>query len=231
MWYKVKRIMVWDKQVRPSGWKPWANTIAYYPLTSTTTINDESWNNKNLTNYWATFWIYQWVNCVNIDKRTKYVKWSISTSPTWANPRTYNFWCYNNNSSAQSYEESYFFNWQEWENYMVLFWIWTDNKEFVSQFWQWWIFWTPIRQQWFNACLVYTWTKFIYYRNWAYVWEWTYTINTKWTELRLWWPRTSWDGWRDKFVWYMSNFIFENKAWSEKEAVNYYNQTKSKYWL
>lgn len=233
MWYKVNKIRVGTQQVRPSWWKPWANTVAYYPLTSTTTVNDMSGNGKNLTNYGATFWTYQWVDCANIYLNSKYIKGNVDTFPTWANPRTWNFWCYNSNASAQQYEEAYFFNWTEkTANYMVLFWIWTDNKEFVSQRWTWssWNL-TPLRQQWFNACLVYTWTKFVYYRNWAYVWEWTYTINTQWTEFRIGWPRTSGDAWWDRFSGYMSWFILENKWWTEQEAVDYYNTTKSTYWL
>jgi hypothetical protein len=56
MWYKLKRIMMRpngvEKQVRPtSGWKPWANTIAYYPLEINT--NDYSWNSRNATQVWS----------------------------------------------------------------------------------------------------------------------------------------------------------------------------------
>ena len=211
-------------------WQPWANTVAYYPLTSD--ANDYSGNWKNLTNYWATFGEYQWVICAFINKRSGYIKWNIDTLPVWASPRTWNFWCYNNNETTQQYEECYFFNGVEYvANQMVLFWIATDNKEFVSQWWSspnWNI--TALRKQWFNACIVYNWTKFIYYRNWVNVWEWTYTINTQWTEFRIWGPRTR-DAWWDQFVGYMSNFILENKGWTADEVSDYYNQTKANYWL
>lgn len=45
MWYKVNKRYVGTQQVRPSGWKPWSNTIAYYPLE--TDANDASWNWHN----------------------------------------------------------------------------------------------------------------------------------------------------------------------------------------
>lgn len=62
MWYKLKRILIYpdgvtEKQVYPAWWKPWANTLAYYPLATDT--NDYSGNNRNWTNSNVTFsnWI------------------------------------------------------------------------------------------------------------------------------------------------------------------------------
>ena len=46
------------------SYNPWSNTLAYYPLTSTTTVNDMSWNNHHLTNAWkVNFWGYWGVDC------------------------------------------------------------------------------------------------------------------------------------------------------------------------
>ena len=42
---------------------PWSSTIAYYPLNSSTTVNDMSGNGYTLTNDWASFWTYGWVDC------------------------------------------------------------------------------------------------------------------------------------------------------------------------
>jgi hypothetical protein len=50
---EVSAVYVWDTQIYPAGWKPWANTLAYYPLETDT--KDYSWNNRNLTNSWITF--------------------------------------------------------------------------------------------------------------------------------------------------------------------------------
>jgi hypothetical protein len=38
----VKEIYVWTTKVRPSGWKPWANTIWYWKLNWD--LTDEMWN-------------------------------------------------------------------------------------------------------------------------------------------------------------------------------------------
>ena len=72
MWYKVNKIYVGTQQVRPV-WKPWSNTIAYYPLTSTTTVNDMSGNNRNLTNHSVSFNTYDWVNCAYFNGSSQYL--------------------------------------------------------------------------------------------------------------------------------------------------------------
>jgi len=237
MWYKVNKRLIGTQQVRPSWWKPNANTVAYYPLNSNTTVNDMSGNNMNLTNYSATFWIYQWVNSVNIVWDSKCILWYISSIPQWANARTFNFWTYNSNGSAtsSSWVEAYFFTGTENTNQMILFMCSEDwaNYNRVSQYWAWsWTnFWTPKRQQWVNMCLVYDWTKFICYENWIKKGKWTYTINTSWTKFSLWVKRNGSVSWWNKFSWYFSNFIIENKTWTDEEILSYYNQTKSNYWL
>ena len=53
MGYKLQKIYVWSQQVRPSGWQPWANTLAWYPLETDT--KDYSWNNRDWTNSNVTF--------------------------------------------------------------------------------------------------------------------------------------------------------------------------------
>ena len=56
----------------PERWQPWANTVAYYPLTSTTTVNDLSGNGYTLSTHdtLPTFWIYQWVDCASFNSNS-----------------------------------------------------------------------------------------------------------------------------------------------------------------
>ena len=68
----------------PREWKPWANTIAYYPLTSVSTVNDMSGNNKTLTNYNnVQFWTYNGVDCCYCNGTNRLWNTSISTSYIW----------------------------------------------------------------------------------------------------------------------------------------------------
>lgn len=66
-----------SRKLRPDGWwgwwTPWANTVAYYPLNSTSQWNDMKGMGTayNLaTSHTApTYWTYQWVDCA-------YFNWS-----------------------------------------------------------------------------------------------------------------------------------------------------------
>ena len=243
MWYKIKKVRIWvnwvEKQIYPAGWKPNANTIAYYPLTSTSTVNDLSWNSNNLTNSWATFWEYHGIDCSRLywnfsdSWPIAYMYGNITWLPTWANARTYSFWCYNENSWNTTYVETYLFQWQASTNKMVLC---ASSNEFVwyywiSQYWSSWKMWdTPIiRWQRANHIITYDWSKFEWYVNWTSRWTWTYTINTWSNKLSIWWASENW--WFNAFNWCFSEFIVENKARSADEITNYYNSTKSNYWL
>ena len=58
--YEIREYQAW--------WTPWANTLAYRPLTSTSTTNDLSWNNNNLSSIWTVdFWTHYWVDCAYFD--------------------------------------------------------------------------------------------------------------------------------------------------------------------
>lgn len=204
-------------------WLPWANTIAYYPFTSTDTIQDKSWNWNNLTNSWATFQTFNGVDCMFCDGTTKSVSWNITWIPQWANVRTFNFWCYNNQATPLTLE-MYFTYWEEDTNKMVM--PYCDSDDGVTQYGVGWTFWTALRSQWFNLCLVYDWSKFLEYINWSYVWDWTYTINTTWTLFKIYW-RSWWSDWSK----YYSNFIIEDKARTAQEVADYFDQTKADYWI
>lgn len=208
-------------------WQPWTNTIAYYPFDSTNTVNDMkwSWTAYNLTNSWATFWINAWVDCM-VCSNSKFVYWNIATIPQWATTRTFNFWVYNNSAIAPWSVEMYFLCGTQDTNQMVLFACWGDNPwDWISQYWSGsWELTSTTREQWFNACVVYDGTKFIYYKNWSYIGDWIYTINTNWTFFNI-YARSWWDYW-EKFY---SNFIIEDKARTAQEVLAYYNATKDNY--
>ena len=83
---QVSKVFVGDTQVRPTWWHPWANTIAYYPLNSTTTVNDMSGNNRTLTEYDpygnVNFWTYNWVDCCKFGGGRLYTTAMASIYPT-----------------------------------------------------------------------------------------------------------------------------------------------------
>jgi hypothetical protein len=218
-----------DKQ-----WQPWANTIAYYPLTSTSTTSDMSGNWYTLTQNWnSDFWTYLWVDCV-------YVHWSDSS---W-------FKCLTNQSINNSVL---------WNTFTLIF-RWARDIDIYCAFW--WINWswnwlnygsnnrniqmevlsnwsinrlqstpTTTAQQWNLYAAVYdNWSE-KWYIDWNVVVSGNYTvgaINILWVWCWF-WTDISWYTYQSNG--YLSNVIIENKARTAQEVADYFDQTKANYWL
>lgn len=228
-WYKIKRILTWvnweEKQIYPAGWKPWANTIAYFPLKEDT--YDYSWNSRNLSNIWVTF-----VNNIG---------WA--TIPVWYfnwSSRAYIYWTTQLNTG---YTISL---WMKWDNGWFIYDLRNDNQYGQGVYLIVENSLIKTRQQiaasseeeynrskdnnWDNW--IWTWTGSVWtiYFNWTQVKQATInnSINTSASYLSL-WSRYSWN--TSNWTWYISNFIVENTPWSSTEVSDYYNLTKWNYGL
>jgi hypothetical protein len=225
----AKEVYVGATKVRPSWWKPGANTIAYYPLTSTSTVNDQSGNNYNLTNNWSvTFGTQWWVDCATFS-------WSnylsrTSSLFTWNPTFTYNVWL--RQTSTHSSTENIVAIWSGYSTNSFIMWI----KSSWNILYTWWwtndrdTWYTPPLNTWINLWVTYASNVIRVYINWTQIFSDTLTSFTiPSTSTNIW----TWVGWSSspKFIWNMSNTIFENKQWTATEISDYYNWTKSKYWL
>jgi hypothetical protein len=228
MWYKLNWIYVWNQKVRPSGWKPWANTIAYYPLTSETTVNDMSGNNHNLTNSWASFWTYWNVSCVSLNWSSNYLLGNIWDISLYSH--TINIWVY-----------------VKWEWMINMYGQWDPNHKWWAEVIQYhqskfrYSYWyddldstnTYSINGWHNVCAQWdrTSNKQIIYVDWVAQWDRTPTYtHTIWnTQNFTLWKNSVYS--EAYFNWYISEYIIENKIWTAQEIVNYYNNTKANYWL
>jgi len=213
--------MVYKKK---KGWKPWANTIAYYPFE--TDVNDYSWNSRNLTNSWVTFswWVWVW----NWSSRA-YRNWDVQLS-TWYTISLWEKSTVNNTSFIFDMRNDY----QYWQ-WMVLI---TESWYFKAR-----------QQKSYNSEEEYartrdgnrnhwvmTWTGSVWtvYFNWMQVKQATIdnSINTtNGTILSFGGRYKEYYGSFSYFTWNISRYIVENKVWSADEILAYYNQTKSNYWL
>ena len=229
MWYKVKKIYVWSTKVRPAYKRvPWANTIAYYPLTASTTTSDQSWNSRNLTNSWnITFWTNQWVSCASFNKNWNLYVNNFYNLSQW--DYTISLWAYKLTQSSASYAIS-IWDWStrwgsciiEYDNSVLRYAMWYDDLDSS----------TNPSNQWVNIVITYTKnskTQNIYV-NWGNTWTRTATYTHTLPSLKfcVWWD-SSWSDLR--WTWYMNEVIVENKAWTADEISNYYNWTKSNYGL
>lgn len=199
---------------------PWANTIAYYPLTSSSTVNDQSWNGYNLTNNWASFGTYNGVDCGYFNNANAYKSWSLFT---WNPTFTVSIRAKITTTSA-------------WKNF---WWFWTANGAGCFGLWldrttlyTWW--WNNDRNtgytfdtNWHHVVFNYSSWSGIVYVDWTAVYNWTWSPNIQndYTTIGS-------NAWLfDKRRGYLSEAIFEDKVRTAQEISNYYNSTKSNYWL
>ena len=215
------------------GWKPWVNTVAYFPLN--TDLLDHWPNQYSMTNYWSVTINTEQV----VGKWVAYFNWSsmlISSSsnwlPTWTNPKTLSCWVKNWWSVTSgiycwfgyvmtSHNNQSFLIWQNsWKIHFSTWWWWYD---FLSNV-------TPTIWQRYNLIVSYNWSTYTLYINWTANISGSLSANTSSTYICIWAnsDTRSWYWLPEKA--YISEVIIENVAWSSQDIVDYYNKTKSKYW-
>lgn len=230
MWYKVNKRYVGTNLVRTGPWTPWSNTIAYYPLDSINTVNDKSWNNRNWTKYWTiNFSTYSWVDCAYFNGGSNYIQvpydsWMSTSSITislWANTLEY----HGNRWLVYKWQ----FTWQNWIYAIAInnvSWYYFDWRINTTPHWCNVFDWNNI---WTHILVDFNWSTWHVYKNWSLIstFSQSQSISSDTNKLIL------WGYWNSNycFYWYLSKIIIENKVWTATEVLNYYNQTKSLYWL
>ena len=207
-------------------WTPWANTIAYYPLTSVSTVNDMSGN----WNHWTMSWTITfgsalwWVDCWSFP-------WSSSTYINVPNSSdfatttiTYSFWIASSQTSGNRWIiYKWPFTWNSWTYYITNyrnFWVSINGTEtYTTMFYS--------NNQWVYAVVTYDGSSMKIYKNWALNTSASTSYDISWDSnpLKIW---AYWDS-NYCFYGYMSEIIIENKVWTAEEISDYYNQTKSLY--
>jgi len=213
------------KNFYKTWWTPWANTIAYYPLDSTNTVNDISGNWYNLTNTMVVFWNYGGVSCASFDWATSKLTATIWTLPQWASPRTMSLWLYYIGGANRSIMW-YWANRTKW-------WCFIINYAASSE----WYWLTPYYDDvysnitttstWMLLTGIYDGTNFKLYINGELACtSANITLVTSWINFEIWNPYNT-----NYLYWYVSNVIIENKVRTATEILDYFNQTKSLYWI
>lgn len=211
-------------------WHPSANTLAYYPLTSSTTVNDMSWNNRNWTKYWTiNFSTYGWVNCAYFNGGSNYIQvpydsWMSTSSITislWAKTLEYN----GNRWLVYKWQ----FTWQNWIYAIAITnvsWNYFDWRINTTPHWCNVFDWNNI---WTHILVDFNWSTWHVYKNWILIstFSQSQSISSDTNKLIL------WAYWNSSycFYWYLSNIIFEKKIRTQAEITEYFNKTKSIYGL
>lgn len=212
------------------GWQPWVNTVAYYPLTSSSTVNDLSGNSYTLTNGWnVTFWTQQWVDCATFNWTLASVLTQSSISFNAFPTYTASVWMYITWTSGK-YQTIYVIGasggtWALWSWFRYNTWlcIWSRHPAYESvRRWN-------INWAWHLLTNVVNWSSSIQYLDWQQYQTLTNSLTDTQTVLSLWAPNGF--HYDDDLTWYLSNFILENVSRSAQEVADYFELTKWAYWI
>lgn len=195
-------------------WTPWENTVAYYPLTSTTTVNDQSGNNRNLTNYnGVAFGTYAGVDCASF-AWNKMILYHSDFPARWYGDYTMSCWMYTTSNNQQIVLS-------HWNadttglNMIIKNWYIDPNIAPVTL--NTWHHIAYVVESWYlkmyvDGVLVYNNPHNVNGSKSLWIWRQTYTDTMN-------------------YLWYISNVIMESVARTAQEIANYYNNTKNLYWI
>ena len=205
-------------------WKPWDNTIAYFPLDSVNQLSDITWHytlTKNwtvtFTDNYASFW---WSGRLDSN---------INTTVSW----TIVFWL--NSNSWWSSEQVPIAKWGSGTRYYRR-WFHKNSSNTLN---------VMINDSWSSITTLTSWVWYLI----AYTIEWVWTssctqkvyvngstipnvnitaplYNDVNTYVRMWWWHNTYN-----YNWKLSKVILESKVRTAQEISDYYDQTKWDYWL
>ena len=210
-------------------WHPSANTLARYPLTSSSKVNDMSWNNNTMTNNNSvTFWTHAWVDSAYFSWWSSWWYLSLSKSLwTWNSQFTANVWFYK--TSSLNTDWTFFSVWYPNTNQSLLTWI---ASSYIELWW--WDLSAPTNVQcpvnsWHLLTVTFDWTTYKWYLDKTQIYSWTKTFWIT-NNLTVIWKSVNLSSTRP-MTWYLSNMLFEKIAWTKTEIDNYYDKLKSLYGL
>ena len=224
------------------SWEPNVNTLAYYPLNSTYTYTDQSWNQNDLVPNGTWTYTYDSISWENTSRN-----YFQTTNSIWfANGDSFYFWVWmcvtgTETSWSQTNGARLFAPPTRWY-YISLAWqpwalSWADFN--IADTWGEWT--TPVaynisREEWYY--IYYTWTVWQASGVWGIISpDWVNHTSPLITPVVInSWIITIWRNWNSGYndwyyMWKLSNVIIEDKIWTTQDILNYYNQTKSLYWL
>jgi len=238
---EIQEVYEWATKIWPTvvPFTPTASTIWRYPLDWD--LKDYSWNNRDLTwtsvNFtsWWPWQVWVFTNSSNayyqnnslfcISYPFTWLVWvSTDSVPTWYRSGA---WYYENlvidicNGTDYNTQDK---------------WLWFWNWWFIAHNYDW-----AVQQCYWGTASANTWYSLAYsfdgstmrvYANGTLIntlsssWSYTWFNNARVTI-----PNQSWANNLSKFSWKISNVILENRVWTAQEISDYFNASKSMYWV
>lgn len=224
MGYKLTWIYVWSQRVRPSWWAPSADTIFYYKFDNN--LNDEM-GNYDLS-VWSGSAAITYLTTAGWAKYAYFSNscWSWQSagiSEDWDNLHTMSFWM-NAQSSWQSILIDIVGDRRIWTRvaWNVRF-EWYSSQAYQQNIWTW---------TWHHIVCIRSGTDGKIYIDWNLEATWTPpdALGNLTTYLVL---NNAWDTQQSSLTddAYLSELILERGEWTAQDVANYYNSTKSNYWI
>lgn len=220
------------------NWKPWDNTVAYRPLTSQTTVNDQSWNNYTLTQTGGSFTTLWDVSCFYNGWGTSWY-FNLNSAPKIPSgnaDRTISLWVKPNSYSGSSQNTILSYG-TDTAGEMVRFIISTSWKYGITVDGSSGIYSSGLisTSNWKLMTFVSSGNSYYLYVNWSLEGMGTYSsINTTAVSssypLRIMRRNTSTSS-NYQLRWYLSEVIIEDIVRTDQKILNYFNSLKWKYWL
>lgn len=220
----ISWIIPWkDIQIRPEEWKPSSDVIAYFPLDSKYQLNSYDWT-KSLTA--SGNWYSISDNCVTFTNTTSYLYVNL-TQPSGV-PYTYFWWVYVWDSNSSIWYQNNTTIWSSWRYGLLLKATTTPNimLDYYSGSSYDWVVSLFNQQKWWHSIVVTSWSSTTeLYLDGALAWNKTtqYSITTS-PYIVLNWLRKAQNAKYSK-VWLSST------KWTAADALDFYNKTKSDFWL
>lgn len=211
-------IVVQSWSIETDFWrKPWVNTIAFYPLNSSTQLQDMSWNNRHL-DYSS-----------NVSRNTDdvYMNWSSSilrkTSSILTGDPIYTIARSFKVQAITTARKEFFslmrdVNWYRWPLLSV-----RSSTLYLDYNWLvWWTFnFTVQAWKWYRAVLLHTASRVnTLYIDWVNIWTITMSQNQNlyWNQMHIWSEKDN----TSVFYWNLKNYIFENVVRNEQQIADDY---------
>lgn len=211
----------------PWWWEPWANTVAYYKFDWN--LNDSSGNDRNLSMYTWSFTystLSSWQQYCRLNTAARTANYTIPFNRT---AYTISWW-YSWDTISTQYQkiivdlksgDNYrprVFNWGGWWNYV--YWV-VSFDDYGSAYTQ---------NAWYNIVTTYNNMEVSSYINWTFIYSLTYSRSETTGTLRINWAVDTTSS-NYRCAWWLSELIIEDKVRTAAEISDYYNNTKSNYWL
>lgn len=205
-----------EHKIRPADtwWQPWANTVAYFPLK---TDQNDVMNNAAIPITWTSksiWYEFAGSDSTKISNKTWWTK-NINTvrfASFWIKPESKTSWVVAKFLQVPVWNVSY----NRWHSAP------SAAEKFAAFNWSQWFLsgaYSFTAWNWYHIAMWNNGTQTLAYVNTVKVWELNMT------------PATDLAYFANKITAVFSEIIFEDNVWSWQEIIDYYNATKSIYWL